>query len=115
MRKQKDRTYQANSKLKSIEFQNKNIGAQIAVGGAMATTAKAMGEMNKIVRPEAIGADMRAFQQANMKMEMTDEMSKFCATLTVVIPRMTTLGLSTFPPGAMGVTCFVIFFFNLPS
>lgn len=81
MRKQKDRTYQANSKLKSIEFQNKNIGAQIAVGGAMATTAKAMGEMNKIVRPEAIGADMRAFQQANMKMEMTDEMSKFCATV----------------------------------
>lgn len=33
------------------------------------------GEMNKIMRPEKIGADMRAFQQANMKMEMTDEMS----------------------------------------
>lgn len=52
------------------------MGANIALSGAMATTAKTMGEMNKIMRPEAIAGDMRAFQQANMKMEMTDEMSK---------------------------------------
>lgn len=77
MRKQKDRTYQANSKLKSVGFQNKNIGSQVAMTGALATTAKTMGDINKIMRPEAIGADMRAFQQANMKMEMTDEMSEF--------------------------------------
>lgn len=77
LRKQKDRTYKANSKLKSVGFQNKNIGSQIAMTGALATTAKTMGDINKIMRPEAIGADMRAFQQANMKMEMTDEMGEF--------------------------------------
>lgn len=53
------------------------MGANIAISGAMATTSKTMGEMNKVMRPEKIGADMRAFQQANMKMEMTDEMSMF--------------------------------------
>lgn len=48
----------------------------MALSGAMATTAKTMGEMNKVMRPEAIGQTMRDFQQANMKMEMTDEMSE---------------------------------------
>ena len=76
LRKQKTRTYAANSKISSIGFQNKNMGANIALSGAMATTSKTMANMNKIMRPEAIAGDMRAFQQANMKMEMTDEMSK---------------------------------------
>lgn len=51
------------------------MGANVAITGAMATTSKTMGEMNKIMRPDKIAGDMRAFQQANMKMEMTDEMS----------------------------------------
>lgn len=76
LRKQKNRTYAANSKITSVGFQNKTIGSNVALGDAMATTSKAMGEMNKIMRPEKIAGDMRAFQQANMKMEMTDEMSK---------------------------------------
>lgn len=53
------------------------MGANIALSGAMATTAETMGEMNKVMRPDKIAGDMRAFQQANMKMEMTDEMSKY--------------------------------------
>lgn len=77
VRKQKERTFAADSKIKSIGFQNKNIGSQIALSGALATTSQTMGEMNKILRPEAIGADLRAFQQANMKMSMTDEMSMY--------------------------------------
>lgn len=75
LRKQKTRTYAANSKISSVGFQNKNMGANIALTGALATTTKTMGNMNKIMKPEAIAGDMRAFQQANMKMEMTDEMS----------------------------------------
>lgn len=75
MRKQKNRTYAANSKISSIGIQNKSMGANIALAGAMESTSKAMGNMNKIMRPEAIAANMRDFQQANMKMEMTDEMS----------------------------------------
>lgn len=76
LRKQKTRTYAANSKITGIGFQNKSMGANVALADAMGTTAKAMGNMNKIMKPEAIAGDMRAFQQANMKMEMTDEMSK---------------------------------------
>ncbi|GAB0091941.1 charged multivesicular body protein 2b [Sergentomyia squamirostris] len=74
LRKQKNRTYAANSKISSVGFQNKAMGANIALSGAMATTAKTMSEMNKVMRPEQLAGDMRAFQQANMKMEMTDEM-----------------------------------------
>lgn len=78
LRKQKNRTYAANSKITSVGFQNKAMGANVAITGAMATTSKTMGEMNKIMRPDKIAGDMRAFQQANMKMEMTDEMSTKC-------------------------------------
>lgn len=55
-------------------MQNKSMGANIALAGAMKTTTKTMADMNKIMRPEAIAGDMRAFQMANMKMEMTDDM-----------------------------------------
>lgn len=30
------------------------------------------------MRPEQIAGDMRKFQEANMRMEMTDEMSMYC-------------------------------------
>lgn len=53
------------------------MGANIALSGAMATTSETMNQMNKIMQPDKIAGDMRAFQQANMKMEMTDEMSEF--------------------------------------
>lgn len=76
MRKQKTRTIAANSKITSVGFQNKTMGANIALSGAMATTSQTMNQMNKIMQPEKIAGDMRAFQQANMKMEMTDEMSE---------------------------------------
>lgn len=75
VRKQKNRTYAANSKISSVGFQNKTMGANVALSGALATTSKTMGEMNKLMKPEKIAGDMRAFQEANMKMEMTDEMS----------------------------------------
>lgn len=52
------------------------MGANIALTDAMSTTTKTMADMNKIMNPAGIAMDMRAFQQANMKMEMTDEMSK---------------------------------------
>lgn len=84
VRKQKNRTYAANSKITSVGFQNKTIGANVALSNAMGTTSKTMGEMNKIMRPEQIAGDMRAFQQANMKMEMTDEMSKSIKAIIII-------------------------------
>uniref|UniRef100_D3TNI8 Putative assembly/vacuolar sorting protein n=1 Tax=Glossina morsitans morsitans TaxID=37546 RepID=D3TNI8_GLOMM len=74
IRKQKSRTFAANSKITSIGYQNKTIGTNVALSNAMGTTAKTMAEMNKVLRPEGIAANVRDFQQANMKMEMTDEM-----------------------------------------
>ncbi|XP_067645286.1 charged multivesicular body protein 2b-B isoform X1 [Eurosta solidaginis] len=74
IRKQKSRTFAATSKITSIGYQNKTIGTNIALADAMGTTAKTMGDMNKVMRPESISANVRDFQQANMRMEMTDEM-----------------------------------------
>lgn len=87
LRKQKNRTFAANSKISSVGFQSKNMGANIALTGAMATTTQTMAKMNQIMKPESIAGDMRAFQQANMKMEMTDEMSnwfEYCKIYVVI-------------------------------
>ncbi|XP_041978904.1 charged multivesicular body protein 2b [Aricia agestis] len=74
MRKQKTRIYAANSKIASVQVHNKTMGANIAIAGAMGTTAKTMGTMNKVMNPHQIAKDMEAFKQANAKMDMTDEM-----------------------------------------
>lgn len=54
------------------------MGANIAIAGAMGTTAKTMGNINKVLNPHQIAKDMEAFKQANAKMDMTDEMSEIC-------------------------------------
>ncbi|XP_049853232.1 charged multivesicular body protein 2b [Schistocerca gregaria] len=74
LRKQKTRTYAANSKIQSIGIQNKAMGANVAIADAMSKTAKTMGAANQLMKPEQVAADMKAFGQASMKMEMTEEM-----------------------------------------
>ncbi|CAG9786652.1 unnamed protein product [Diatraea saccharalis] len=74
LRKQKNRIFTANSKISNVQLQNKTMGANIAIAGAMGTTAKTMGSMNKVMNPHQIAKDMEAFRQANAKMDMTDEM-----------------------------------------
>ncbi|XP_013186830.1 charged multivesicular body protein 2b [Amyelois transitella] len=74
LRKQKNRIYAANSKISSVQIQNKAMGANIAIANAMGTTAKTMGNMNRVMNPHQIAKDMEAFKQANAKMDMTDEM-----------------------------------------
>ncbi|CAG9863857.1 unnamed protein product [Phyllotreta striolata] len=74
LRKQKQRTYTANSKIQNIAFQNKNISANVKLADAMSVAGKTMGDMNKIMNPEQISATINAFSRENMKMEMTDEM-----------------------------------------
>ncbi|KAJ9580177.1 hypothetical protein L9F63_004160 [Diploptera punctata] len=74
LRKQKTRTYAASSKVQSIGVSNKAMGANMKLANAMSTTAKTMQDMNRIMKPEQVAADMRAFGQASMKMDMTDEM-----------------------------------------
>lgn len=52
------------------------MGANMSLANAMSTTAQTMKNMNTIMKPEQVAADMRAFSQANMKMDMTEEMSE---------------------------------------
>jgi charged multivesicular body protein 2B len=68
--------------VQSIGVSNKAMGANIKLANAMSTTAKTMTDMNRIMKPEQVAADMRAFGQASMKMDMTDEMSKYNFKLT---------------------------------
>ncbi|GLG98041.1 Charged multivesicular body protein 2b-B [Gryllus bimaculatus] len=74
LRKQKTRTYAVNSKISGIAAQNKTMGANIKLADAMSTTAKTMGQMNALMKPEKIAADTKAFSQQMMKLDMTDEM-----------------------------------------
>lgn len=51
------------------------MNSNMKLADAMATTASTMKNMNAIMKPEQLAADMKNFQQATMKMDMTDEMS----------------------------------------
>lgn len=62
--------------ISSVQIHNKAMGANIALAGAMGTTAKTMGSMNKLMNPQQIARDMEAFKLASTKMDMTDDMSK---------------------------------------
>ncbi|XP_047991548.1 charged multivesicular body protein 2b-B [Leguminivora glycinivorella] len=74
LRKQKTRLYAANSKISNVQMTNKTMGANIAIAGAMGTTAKTMGSINKVMNPQQIAKDMEAFKHANARLDMTDEM-----------------------------------------
>ncbi|XP_028129784.1 charged multivesicular body protein 2b-B [Diabrotica virgifera virgifera] len=74
LRKQKQRTYTAGSKVQGIAFQNKAMGANVKLANAMGTAGKTMSDMNKIMNPEELSSTLNAFSRENMKMEMTDEM-----------------------------------------
>ncbi|KAK9888162.1 hypothetical protein WA026_000431 [Henosepilachna vigintioctopunctata] len=74
LRKQKNRTYAANSKIQGIGIQNKLMGANAKLAESMGVAGKTMGEMNRIMKPEQIAANINAFSRESMKMEMTDEM-----------------------------------------
>lgn len=74
IRKQKNRTYGMNAKINSVSSKNRLIGTNAKLTEAISTTAKTMKNINQTVRPDKVAADMRTFQQASMKMDMTDEM-----------------------------------------
>lgn len=63
--------------VQSVGVSNKVMGANMKLANAMNATSKTMADMNKIMKPEQVAADMRAFGQASMKLDMTDEMSKY--------------------------------------
>ncbi|XP_065173590.1 charged multivesicular body protein 2b [Atheta coriaria] len=74
LRKQKTRTYAANSKLQGVSVQTKAMGANVKLADAMAVAGKSMGQMNQLMNPAQIGATMQEFSKQGMKMDMTEEM-----------------------------------------
>lgn len=50
------------------------MGANVKLTEAMGATAKTMGQMNKVMNPQAVAQTMRDFEMANTKMNMTEEM-----------------------------------------
>lgn len=74
IRKQKTRTYDMNAKITGVSSKNRLIGTNAKLTDALSTTAKTMKNINQTVKPEKVAADMRAFQHASMKMDMTEEM-----------------------------------------
>ncbi|KAF5285909.1 hypothetical protein FQA39_LY04370 [Lamprigera yunnana] len=74
LRKQKQRTYAASGKVLAIGQQNKAMGANIKLAGAMKIAGDTMSDMNKMMKPEQIAANLNKFTKESMKMEMTDDM-----------------------------------------
>lgn len=74
LRKQKQRTYTANSKIQSIGQQNKTMGANVKLAEVMGIAGETMSDMNKMMKPEQIAASLNNFTKESMKMDMTDEM-----------------------------------------
>uniref|UniRef100_A0A023F9U3 Putative assembly/vacuolar sorting protein n=1 Tax=Triatoma infestans TaxID=30076 RepID=A0A023F9U3_TRIIF len=74
VRAQKNRALSFNSKIQGVSSQNRMIGANAKLAGAVSTTAQTMKNINDILKPEQIAGDMRTFQQTSMKMDMTEEL-----------------------------------------
>ncbi|KAK5641110.1 hypothetical protein RI129_009657 [Pyrocoelia pectoralis] len=74
LRKQKQRTYTATGKIQSIGQQNKAMGANLKLADAMKVAGDTMSDMNKMMKPEQIAANLDVFTRESMKMDMTDEM-----------------------------------------
>ncbi|XP_045625691.1 charged multivesicular body protein 2b [Procambarus clarkii] len=73
IRKQKTRTYAANSRISSVAAQQKSLQANVKLAGAMGTATKTMVNMNQIMKPEDVAKTMRDFEQASAKLNMGEE------------------------------------------
>lgn len=62
--------------ISSVAAQQKGMQANVKLAGAMGTATKTMVNMNKIMKPEDVAKNMRDFEQASAKLDMTDELSK---------------------------------------
>ncbi|KAK4327186.1 hypothetical protein Pmani_002333 [Petrolisthes manimaculis] len=73
VRKQKTRTFAANSRISSVAAQQKTMQTNVRLGQAMGSATKAMAGVNKVMKPEDVARNMRDFEQASAKLNMTDE------------------------------------------
>ncbi|XP_014252112.1 charged multivesicular body protein 2b [Cimex lectularius] len=74
LRKQKNQSLNFNSKIQGISSQNRMMGVNAKLSDAVSTTAATMKNINAVIKPEKMAADIRAFQNASMKIDMSEEM-----------------------------------------
>uniref|UniRef100_A0A8K9XBE9 Charged multivesicular body protein 2Bb n=1 Tax=Oncorhynchus mykiss TaxID=8022 RepID=A0A8K9XBE9_ONCMY len=84
LRRQKNRSYAVGSKVTSMSSQTKLMNSQMKMAGAMATTTKTMQAVNKKMDPQKMQQTMQNFQKENMKMEMSEELSKTGSILHIL-------------------------------
>lgn len=63
--------------ISSVAAQQKSMQANVKLAGAMGTATKTMVNMNQIMKPEDIAKNMRDFEQASAKLDMSEEVSKY--------------------------------------
>ncbi|KAF2364841.1 Snf7 family [Trinorchestia longiramus] len=73
VRKQKTRSYTAQSKITGISGQQKAMGANYQLANSMQSATSTMQSMNKIMNPQAVAQNMRNFEKAAAQLNMTDE------------------------------------------
>ena len=62
--------------MQAVNYGMKGMAANVKLAEAMGETTKTMGQMNKVMDPMKIAKTMNEFEQANVKMGMTEETSK---------------------------------------
>lgn len=73
LRKQKTRLLGMGSTMQGVSMQATSMVSTVTMANSMKTATKAMGAMNAQIDPAALAATMAQFEQAGMKMEMTQE------------------------------------------
>ena len=66
--------------MQAVNYGMKGMAANVKLAEAMGETTKTMGQMNKVMDPMKIAKTMNEFEQANVKMGMTEETSKLDLT-----------------------------------
>ena len=69
--------------MQAVNYGMKGMAANVKLADAMGETTKTMGQMNKVMDPMKIAKTMNDFEQANMKMGMTEETSMLTFFYTI--------------------------------
>jgi len=74
LRKQKTRTFAAQSQITAVGTKARTIGANQKLGEAMGTTAKVLGQMNKAMPTAQVAGVMQEFSKQSAMMDMKEEL-----------------------------------------
>ncbi|XP_067945713.1 charged multivesicular body protein 2b-B-like [Watersipora subatra] len=74
MRKTKTKSVATGARVQAIGNQSKVMNSNMKMAEAMGTTSKTMQQMNKIMDPQKMAAQMDEFTKQSMKMGMTEDM-----------------------------------------